>query len=290
MIDAALLPRVLQVCVTALVLAIGMQCTVGDLTWLWRRPRLLLRSVVAMYVLVPLVALAIARLLPLPVEIKAAVLVVAISAGAPLVPRRLMPLRNDAYVFSLIATSSLLAIVTVPAWLAGLSVAFRVELSVGARDVAWLLGVTFFLPIVLGMGLRAASSGFADRASELLLAVGGVVLLLTGLVLLGLGLPLLAEAGWLGLLVLGALTGAALAIGHAMGGPDEENRTALAIACATRHIGIAVLVAAAVPGVRTAVLVVAYVVASTVASIPYVRWRKRFHAAERARAPAGDEA
>ena len=34
----------------------------------------------------------------------------------------------------------------------------------------------------------------------------------------------------------------ALVIGHLMGGPTEDDRTALAIACATRHIGIALVV------------------------------------------------
>jgi BASS family bile acid:Na+ symporter len=38
------------------------------------------------------------------------------------------------------------------------------------------------------------------------------------------------------------------AIGHALGGPNPGHRTALAIACATRHIGIAVLVATSFPG------------------------------------------
>jgi hypothetical protein len=43
-----------------------------------------------------------------------------------------------------------------------------------------------------------------------------------------------------------------------------------------------VLVAASVPGPRTAVLVAAYIVVSVVVSIPYLRRRRRI-------APAGDE-
>ena len=279
----SVVPAFLKGSIAALVFAIGLQSTRGDLVYLWRRPRLLLRAVLAMYVLVPLVALALALLLPVPPGIQAAVVVVAISAGAPLVPRKLMPLHNDAYVLSLIATSSLLAIVTVPAWLAGLGAVFGIELSIGVGDVARVLAVNFALPIALGMGVRAALPRFAARVAKLLMAIGGLGLTLGGLVLLATGLPLLAEAGWLGLLVLAALTGAALAVGHVMGGPAEEDRTALAIASATRHVGVAVLVAAALPGVRPAVLVFAYLVASSVASIPYARWRRRFHRAERER-------
>jgi hypothetical protein len=71
----------------------------------------------------------------------------------------------------------------------------------------------------------------------------------------------------------------ALAIGHALGGPEGDDRTALAIACATRHVGIALLVAATFPGPRTAVLVVAYLLVMVVVTVPYIKWRKRNSAA-----------
>jgi hypothetical protein len=66
----------------------------------------------------------------------------------------------------------------------------------------------------------------------------------------------------------------ALAVAAQLSGPAEDDRTALAIACATRHIGIAVLVAASVPGPRTSVLVTFYILTSAVISIPYLRWRR----------------
>jgi BASS family bile acid:Na+ symporter len=284
MIDSAFLLRLLQLCVTVMILAIGMQSTVGDLTYLWRRPGLLFKSMLAMYVVVPLVAVGLARLLPVPFDLKVAMIVVAISAGAPLVPRKLLPLSNDAYVFSLIATSSLLAIVTVPLWLVALSTLSGAAPQIAPYDVARLLGKSFLLPLTVGLGIRMVAPGPSETLSDILLKVGGIVLTLGGLVLLVLGWPLLREAGGISLLVLGLLTALSLGIGHLMGGPDEENRTALAVSCATRHLGIAVLVAASVPGTRTAVLVMAYLVASLVASIPYMRWRKNYHRA------AGSEA
>ncbi len=280
-LDPSLVLHFAQVCVTALILAIGMQSTVDDLTYLWRRPWLLTKSMLAMYVLVPLLAVAFARLLPIPFGLKVALVVIAISAGAPLVPRKLMPLSNHGYVFSVIATSSLLAIVTVPLWLTALSALSGATPQIPPREVARLLGRAFLLPLVIGMGIRIMVPGIAEDLSEILLKVGGAALALAGLVLLVLGWPLLREAGWISIFVLGLLTGGALTIGHLLGGPDPEDRTALAIACATRHLGIAVLVAAAVPGVRTGVLVIAYLVASLIASIPYVRWRKRYHSAVR---------
>jgi hypothetical protein len=67
----------------------------------------------------------------------------------------------------------------------------------------------------------------------------------------------------------------ALAIGHALGGPDRDDRTALAVSCAARHVGIAMLAASTTPGPQTAAIVLAYVLASALVSIPYLKWRGR---------------
>jgi hypothetical protein len=108
----------LEAAVAGIILAIGMDSTLKDATYLWRRPGLLLRSVLAMYVLVPLAALALVKVLTLAPWVEIGLLVLAVSAGATLLPRKLMKIDDGAYIFSLVLTSSLLAILFVPAWLA----------------------------------------------------------------------------------------------------------------------------------------------------------------------------
>jgi hypothetical protein len=95
------------------------------------------------------------------------------------------------------------------------------------------------------------------------------------LLLLALNYPLLIDARWSGFGALVLLMRVAMAIGRALGGPDPDDRTALAVACATRHLGIAVLVATSFPGPRVVVLISAYSVVSLVVSVPYLAWRKR---------------
>jgi BASS family bile acid:Na+ symporter len=269
----------LKLLVSVMVLAIGMGSTVSDLTYLWRHPKLLLRSVVAMYVLVPLLALFLMAVLSVPIEVEVALLVIAISAGAPLLPRKLMGLDNDAYVFSLMVTSSILAVVTVPAWLALLSTAFDSAAAPEAMDVARLIFTSLFAPLLVGMVLRWLLPFVDDRLSDWTLRIAGLIMTLAGLVVVVTHWRVLAAAGWPFLGTLALMTFGALAIGHLTGGPDPDDRTALAVACATRHLGIAVLVAASLPGPRTAVLVIAYVVVSALVSIPYLQRRKRVAAA-----------
>jgi predicted Na+-dependent transporter len=266
---------ILKLSVGALILAIGMGSTFSDLAYLWRRPGLLLRSLLAMYVLVPLAAFVLVTLLPLAPGVKAALLVLAVSAGAPLLPRKLGSFGADAYVFSLVVTSSLLAIVIVPAWVALLAHHFGVAAELSPTNVAAAIAKAFLAPLVIGMVIRFLLPAFSAKVADRLLAVAGLVLTGTGLVLLVGGWQLLLDVRWEGMAALVGLLLIALAIGHALGGPRADDRTALAISCATRHIGVAVVVATGFRGPKTAVLIAAYVVASALVAIPYLRWRRR---------------
>jgi BASS family bile acid:Na+ symporter len=92
----------LKLSVAGIILAIGMDSTLEDVLYLWRRPWLLARSVLAMYVLVPLVALMLVWVMELPQSAEIGLLVLAVSAGAPLLPRKLMHIGDGRYIFSLV--------------------------------------------------------------------------------------------------------------------------------------------------------------------------------------------
>ena len=271
----AALVLVLKLSIVALIFAIGLGSTPADVMYLWRRPALLARSLLAMYVAVPLVALAAARFLPLSPAVKTAILVLAISAGAPLLPKRLMTFGRESYVISLVVTSSLLAVVIVPAWVALLAPLFVRKSSVTPVAVSMVIAKAFLAPLAAGMLLRRAIPGIAGRLSEWILRAGSAALALAALALLALHWRLVLELGWIPLLALAAMTAVALAVGHVLGGPDPDDRTALAVACSARHIGIALLAAATVPGPRTVVLVLTYILASAAVSIPYLKWQAR---------------
>ena len=78
----------LQGATTILIFGIGLESTPGDALHLLRYPGQLLRALLAMYVAVPLVALAVVELLPLAPPVAGAILVLAASSGAPLLPRK----------------------------------------------------------------------------------------------------------------------------------------------------------------------------------------------------------
>lgn len=153
----------LKLSIAVLIACVGAGTSLSELNRVWFRPALLLRSLAAMYVLVPLVAFGLVLVMPIERGVKAALLTLAVSAGAPLLPKRLKRLQSRDYVFGLLILSSLVAIVAVPVWTALLSAYFDVELKLRIGTVVSDIGKTILLPVMLGMGLRfafpAASSG-----------------------------------------------------------------------------------------------------------------------------------
>jgi len=269
----------LKASIAALIFAIGMTATTEDIVYLWRRPALLLKSIIAMYLVMPAVAVLMARTFDLPPRTELALVVLAICAGAPLLPKTLIKFGGDpSYVFSLIVTTSLLAIVTVPASLHFLADIISFDTTaVTPSQVARVILKTFLLPLGVGMLFRLAAPAPAGRIGDPLLKIASAVMALCALSALVIGFRLIFEVGLPSLLAFAAFTLSAIVVGHLLGGPNPSDRISLAIACVSRHIGLALLIAANAQGRHALALVVAYLLASAVVSIPYVRWITKHH-------------
>jgi BASS family bile acid:Na+ symporter len=268
-----LLLQSLQVCVIALLLAIGMDSRLADLRYLLARPGLLLRSLLAMYVLVPLAALGLIRLLDLPGPLNVALFVLAIAAGAPLLPRKLLRLGHTEYVFGLVVLTSLGAVLTVPASVVLFAPMFEHAGVIGPSAVAGTLAQSFFGPLLLGIVIGWLVPRRAAWLSDRILTIAGIALTMFALALLIVNVRLLVGVGAQALAVLTLMAGIAVAIGYLCGGPHPDGRTILGVACATRHVGVAILVAASLTEPRATALVAAYVVASSIATLIFMRLR-----------------
>ncbi len=266
----------LKLCVVALIFAIGMGSTLADVCYLWRHPALFARSLLAMYVLVPLAVFGLVKLLPLATSGKAALLVLAVSAGAPLLPRKLGTIHGSPYTFSLVVISSIFAMLFVPLWVALLEQQFGVQApQLSPISVEVVLVKALLLPLGFGIVFRIFWPKAACWLVDRVIKIAGVGLLVCGVLLLVTNWEIILHLGSRGMGALVCVMIVALAIGHALGGPDPEDRTTLAVACATRHVGIAVLVAGVFKGPNILVVIAAYVVASALVSIPYLKWRRR---------------
>lgn len=261
-----------------LALGIGLDIAKGDGLYVLRRPRLLLRALLAAVVVVPLVAALLVALLPLKESVEIAIVLMAVSPLPPIVLGKEIRFGGrKPYAYGLLVAVSVFSIVTVPAAVAILAWLFDAHAAVGPLAVAQLVFVSLFVPLGLGLGLRALAPGPAARAAPLVGKFALGLLALACLPVLVTAAPELARLVGDGtVLVILAVVLAGLVAGHLLGGPEPHDRIALALSCATRHPGIAMLVASANSlgdEVRTTVLL--FVIVGLLAAIPYQLWLRR---------------
>jgi len=262
----------LKTSIVVLIFAIGMTATTEDIVYLWYRPVLLAKSVIAMYVVMPIVSVLMVYFLDLPPKTELALVILAICAGAPLLPKKLIKFGSDpSYVFSLIVTTSLLAIFTVPFSLHVLAkvIAFQAS-TVTPVQVARVILTTFLIPLGAGMVLHQQFPAFAQSIGNPLLKVASLILGICAVAAMVASIHLVLNVGFHSVLAFALFTLVALITGHVLGGPSLDSRIALAISCSSRHIGLALLIAVNARGQETIALVVAYLLASAVVSMLYI--------------------
>jgi BASS family bile acid:Na+ symporter len=267
--------------ITLIVFGFGLRSTVRDATSLFRHPLLLLRSLLAMNVLMPLFAASIVAVFALRPAIGIALVALAVSPVPPFVPGQQLKLvaRQD-YVFGLLGASSLLAIVLAPLMVALIAVVFTRQISIGPSAIAKTVALSVLIPFALGMIARRMSVAFAERVS-LFAGKLGISLLIVALVpvLIHEWPAMISLYGNGTLLALVAFTVVGLAVGHLFGGPNSDNRTVLALATASRHPGVAQTMATQIYADQQLIApaVLLYILVSAIASAPYVLWRRRLH-------------
>jgi BASS family bile acid:Na+ symporter len=255
--------------IVLIVFAIGVRARIENPLLLVRRPALALRAMVAMFVLLPLFALMVTRLLPLQQGVGAALLGVAVSPMLPPWAKTASKVgAKDDYVFGLQVIATVFSIFVVPVMLWLVELVFDVRATFNPFAFSMVLLVTVGLPMALGLATGRYRPGSAPRLADLT-ERGGNVLLVLGVI------GLLVTRTLLAIL---AITGFGLLVGHLLGGPDPGNRGALATATASRHPGIALLLASEVfPDSERAILgtVLLYLIASIAITVPYQRWRRK---------------
>jgi BASS family bile acid:Na+ symporter len=194
---------------------------------------------------------------------------------------------KTAYVCGLYVAVSLLAILLVPLTLAILSALFPRDAWIAPATIARTILISVLLPLAAGMAIRSFAPRFAARAAPVVSKLALLLLVLLFLVLLITAWPAMRVLLGDGTaLLIAAIAGAALLGGHLLGGPDPDDRAALAIASATRHPGVALLIAkASFPAESVAPTVLLFLVVGMIAAMPYQMWSQK-RAALRLRAPA----
>lgn len=271
---------VLQLSIFLVVLSLGLTTTPAEVTSLARRPRLLVRSLLAMNFFMPLFAVTMALTFKLSPAVELALVLLAVSPVPPVLPQQQLKLGGKSdYVGSLLTVAAVASILIVPLTIELLGKIFGHDIHISPLAVAKVMGTTVLLPLAAGMLLRKVAPRLAEKASP---AISKVALLLlfaaAGVLLVMLWPGILHLIGNGTILAIAVFVAAGAAIGHWLGGPDPGERSSLALATASRHPGLALAIAAAnFPAQRrnVAAVIMLYFVVKAVVLIPYNSWCKR---------------
>lgn len=233
-------PIAMLVFVVSSMLAVGVSLTVGQIVAPLRNGKLVFLALLANFLLMPLGALAIARLLRLDEPLGIALLLLGAAAGAPFLPK-LAGIAKSNLAFA-VGLMVLLMVVTV-AYMPLVLPLLLEGVSVNPMKIARSLVLLMLLPLGIGLWLKARFSKVADqvraplnRTSSLSLVVLIVLLLVTNI------RNVISLFGTRGILASILFLIAGAAIGWLLGGPSSDTKGVLSLGTAQRNIAAALVV------------------------------------------------
>jgi BASS family bile acid:Na+ symporter len=267
----------LQASIFCIVFGFGLKASVADLLYLARQPGLLVRSLLAVFVIVPVLAVGLVLTFDLRPTLKVALIAVSISPVPPLLPRKGTNAGGDrAYGISLMATLALLAIVTVPLLAAVMGRIFDQPLGASPGAIAPAVVMAALLPLFAGTAVRSLLPAIAKRIERPVSRFGLLLAVLALVVLLGATWQAVwAAVGDGTILVLVVFVVASLLVGHLLGGPNSDESIVLALSSACRHPAIALTIAASsFPGEEFVGTILLYLIVSAIVCAPYLAWQR----------------
>jgi len=272
-----LIAKVAQLTLFALMLHTGLNLTRRQVLYLWYKPGLLIRTVLASFVLVPIAAIIIAQIIPLPVPVRVGIVLMAVTPGAPLIYQKASRMKwNTNLAASYQVTVSLLVILFLPLSVAFLRYLYPNQGSITPLQVFQQVLSVQLIPLAIGLGIRAGIPELADNLARTVIRIGNGLLLALVVVILIKGIDAMLDAGILPILAITLIATVTLGIGHFLGGPDPDTRATLAIANATRNVGLAMVVTV-LNFTKAAILptVIIYALISALAAVVYNKRIKR---------------
>lgn len=267
---------VLKAALFVMMVTIGLRTSPSGSLLLIRQWRLGTRAMLALFGLVPAVAIALCYFAPIPPAAKLTLIAISASPMLPTLPNDLNKLGVPySYAISLEVLGALVAMLALPIAFVVVSSIANVDIDVNEATLLAALTKTVFLPLCLGMVLRSALPDLSKTVTETTIKVVSALLLGSAVLILALHHKVIAaQLTPAILLVIATIVLTGLAVGHVLGGQDRATRGALALTAASRHIGFAIAAATAIAPQDTPAIVgtaIVYFLMRRVLVIPYVR-------------------
>lgn len=251
-------------------LAMGLGLTVSQIITPLRNARLVVLSLLANFVLMPLAAVALAALLRLDQPLGVGLLLLGTAAGAPFLPKLAQIAKgNLAFAVGLMV---LLMVVTV-GYLPLVLPVLLPGVSVNPAKIARSLFLLMLLPLAGALAVKARFAVAAARTKPVLDRVSNLSLILLVLLITAANINnVLAVFGTHGILAGLLFIAVGFGIGWLLGGPGMDTRRVLALGTAQRNIAAALVVGSqSFSDPKVVVMVVVVAIVSLLVLMPLSR-------------------
>lgn len=222
-------------------LGMGFSLTIEQILAPLRNKRLVLMSLVANFILVPLLVLLIVRVMPLSDGLKIGLILTGMAAGAPFLPKLVQVAKGDmAFAAGLMVILMVVTIAFLPLVLPFVLIGVQVN----PLEIAKSLILLMLIPLGVALFIRARyeevakglipTMTMATNLSLIVLFIGYFVAYFSEI------FGVIGTGGFLAAIIL--IAGSA-AVGYLLGGPGMDTRTVLALGTGQRNLAAAFAVA-----------------------------------------------
>ncbi len=260
------------------IFAYAMRADKEDFLFFTHERRLLLISLLSIFVLAPVVAIAVIEWIDIPVVVRVAIASMSISIIPPLLPWKQLEAKGDRhYGVGLTLIVAILAVAFVPMQADLLGRVSNHPYGVPPGEIASYVGIVVILPTILGIAIGRQWSFFAEKVSiPLARFAGAATLVAVAVVLISSAKDIPDVIGTRTILAMVLFNLGALGIGHLLGGPQPDRAVVLGLSSACRHPAVALTIASVnYPGERFTAAVMLCVAVNMLVTTPYLRYQAK---------------
>ena len=257
-------------------LGVGLSLTVGQILAPLKNARLVVLSLAANFVLAPLVALGLWRVLGLDEPLGIGLLLCGLAAGAPF----LIKLAEFAKADLAFAVGLMVLLMVVTVGYLPLALPFFLEgITVNPVKIARSLIVLMLIPLAVGLLVRARRPGAAGRIRPTVGWISNIsMILVVVLTMAGHFKSVLSVFGTFGVLAAVVYTVVCVGIGWLLGGPAKSTRGVLALGTAQRNAAAAFVVAGQnFDDAKVIVMITVVLIVDFLMLLPFARILARGH-------------
>jgi len=239
-------------------ISIGLEVTLKEILLAASNKSLFIKALVANFILVPFLALGIARILPMPMNIETGFLLLAAAPGALFAINFTRRTDNVPFAAGLLFALTALSLVVTP-FLAQLILNIDEPVTLHYDRAIQALFLYVLLPLLAGFALNRWASPMALRLRKPVSACAGISFVVVTVITMGQKSAATKQIGIHGLLAMVLMIAASMVIGWMLGGPDRGTRRVLTVNTSMRNVALALAIASPnFPGANVDVGILAF--------------------------------